>query len=353
MTLTADGVDDSWLFLELHLCCKRSLAMVASRPLTTDACQKFLGCCHSWTPPSRRPPHQYVAVLQLALLTLETRTAFTEEESVTRGLTGETADAFAAAISDGLTALVTSPAMTKPGQSPQHLPQQLPTTNQSAADVLNSEDAQQPGAVDLHSPAVKRDPDPMGSCSTAAALQLATDRRQYASELTSRPAASVQKEAGSAAAAAVKGAAFLTLKSTISSKVDDGGGLWAPGRAGCEGGALIMGICTGMQCLQSLAARERAFRLAPDSAARMAHLPWQLLQARYGCQLPRSQAISEFCCHVADQVKISDGHLALTLGSHFLLWPSRLLPSEVRRAAPEATSLSTSLPLRLAWQTHV
>ncbi|KAK9851530.1 hypothetical protein WJX84_006942 [Apatococcus fuscideae] len=77
-------------------------------------------------------------LFELALLTLETRTAFTEEESVTRGLTGETADAFAAAISDGLTAL----------------------------------------------------------------------------------------------------------------------------------------------CLQSLAARERAFRLAPDSAARMAHLPWQLLQAR-------------------------------------------------------------------------
>ena len=256
-------------------------------------------CCVSLQP--------HMLFLQLALLALETRTAFTADDSH-HTLSSKTADAFAAAISDGLTGLAALPS----GDC-----STIQQNNTLTAGVPNSRTA---GRVSRSAAAPDIPDEAAGLLLTSAqgheALSARAAAQQGASAMSgvdggdsphlqaAHGAQSTAQQHGSDGAATphkiLRAGAQQAIGQTKGARLQHGpkatagrdAGFRTPGKhasgpeRGSELGAFLLGICTGLQSLQSLAARDRAFQLAPQSVARMAHLPWQLLQARSALPAP-------------------------------------------------------------------
>lgn len=209
-------------------------------------------------------------MLQLALLALETRTAYTVD-SAPHTLDGKAADAFATAISDGLLGLAALPVTS--AASHQHDTPRAAVSCPTTAEHVSPRNGAA-NLTDVVSPILAKDADPLTATDVAAQHEsaAASETRGVLDSLPSLRAhglATARQPQHGSHATPPAGAGSRSWPRHAS---DPAGG--------CEMGALLLGLCTGLQCLQSLAARERAFRLAPESVARMAHAPWQLLNAR-------------------------------------------------------------------------
>ncbi|KAK9826272.1 hypothetical protein WJX74_005055 [Apatococcus lobatus] len=220
-------------------------------------------------------------LFELALLALETRTAFTVEDSH-HTLSSKTANAFAAATSDGITGLA---ALLPVGVGAwQH--------NASAAAIQSCTTYQRtlhPAAPSTEAAVQAQDAHTVTAAAAQPRPQAASQSDEaIASLLQAHPATGPWR--GSVPAPGSSPDVRSPMQQTDGSAPDS------------ETGAFLLGICTGLQCLQSLAARDRAFQLAPESVARMAHLPWQLLQTRdvWGWhQCPKTgQAVVVACCNL-------------------------------------------------------
>ena len=193
-------------------------------------------------------------------------------DSAPHTLDGNTADAFATAISNGLTGLAALAPATSAATHHYDAPKAATSCPTTAEHASPGEAAAAPTAAS--SQILAKDADPVTATDIAA---------QHASAAAAgsngglNPPPSVQAH-GSMSAHHLQHGSETTappgavLGSPLQHASDSAGGT--------EVGAFLLGFCTGLQCLQSLAARERAFRLAPESIARMAHAPWQLLQVR-------------------------------------------------------------------------
>ena len=196
----------------------------------------------------------------MALLSLETRTAYNVDESASPSIESEAADAFSRAIPDGLMVLKASgPEFTS---SQQLVPQPVSAPEQS---IVTSSDGSNAEAVAL--PAGEDEPSMVQSGDNCGG--------KIGGGISAQPAAARHTPPAKANPSEIDGLPVAALGRAV-----------VPGRQASDqkyqsDAAFVMAICTGLRCLQSLAARERALRLAPSSVASMARLPAQLLQSRY------------------------------------------------------------------------